>query len=155
MHSPNSDEQRELVPSCNLALTMVVSTGHSAGSHLALWLAARMRSAFFAQSSPLAGSQLLSENEERSNSTSLQPGLSVSQVLSISKWHGDCMWVMKPSLNSLMDLLPAYPNTLQLLHLPRCSLWEFHTCHFTTHAMTAYPFRSVKHMLRQPDRYTT
>lgn len=100
MHSPNSDEQRELMPSCNLALTKVVSTGHSAGGHLALWLAAHTRSAFFAQSSPLACSQLRSENEEIATPLLLAGAISLAGVVDL-----EMAWRLHVSHEAVVELL--------------------------------------------------
>ncbi len=52
-----TDYLRELAPSYGLDVTKVVRVGHSAGGHLALWLAARPRIPFFAENSSITGSQ--------------------------------------------------------------------------------------------------
>src|SRR5258708_13483399 len=53
-----ADYLRILAPTYSLNLQRVVPIGHSAGGHLALWLAARPRIPFVAHNSPLAGSQV-------------------------------------------------------------------------------------------------
>lgn len=59
-----ADYLRTIASSYSLDVQRVVSLGHSAGGHLALWLAARPR---IPQQSILAGSHLPSESNEKSN----------------------------------------------------------------------------------------
>src|SRR5712692_5882925 len=56
------DYLRELAPLYQLYLQRVVPIGHSAGGHLAFWLAARPR---IAANSPLAGSSIAATEGER------------------------------------------------------------------------------------------
>jgi acetyl esterase/lipase len=95
-----TDHLRELAASFPLALTKVVSIGHSAGGHLALWLAARPRIAFFAQSSPLAGSQLQSENEETATPIQLAGAISLAGVVDL-----EMAWKLKLSNGAVVELL--------------------------------------------------
>jgi len=78
-----TDNLRKLAPSYMLDLTKVVAIGHSAGGHLAFWLAARQRIPFFAHNSPIAGSQLQGENEETTTPLALAGAISLAGVVDL------------------------------------------------------------------------
>src|SRR2546428_757437 len=59
-----TDYLRKLAPSYTLDPQCVIPIGHSAGGHLAFWLAARPRIPLVAHHSPLASSQIPADNEE-------------------------------------------------------------------------------------------
>src|SRR5437764_7356894 len=75
-----TDYLRILAPSHGLDLQRVVPIGHSAGGHLALWLAARPR---IPHTSPLAASQLGSGKEEISTSLELAGAISLAGVVDL------------------------------------------------------------------------
>src|SRR6266702_1905690 len=95
-----TDYLRELAPSYTLNLQRVVPIGHSAGGHLALWLAARPRIPFFAQHSPLAGSQLPGENEETATPLALAGAISLAGVVDL-----EMAWRLKLSNGAVVELL--------------------------------------------------
>ncbi len=95
-----TDYLRKLAPSYTLDLTKVVPMGHSAGGHLALWLAARPRIPFFAQNSPLAGSQLPGENEETAIPLALAGTISLAGVVDL-----EMAWRLHLSNDAVVELL--------------------------------------------------
>ena len=95
-----TDYLRKLAPSYNLDLTKVVPIGHSAGGHLAFWLAARPRIPFFLQNSPLAGSQLPGENEETTSPLALTGTISLAGVVDL-----EMAWRLHLSNDAVVDLL--------------------------------------------------
>src|SRR6266516_4610125 len=96
----STDYLRELAPSYRLDLKKVVSIGHSAGGHLAFWLAARPRIPFFAQHSPLAGSQLPGENEETATPLALAGAISLAGVVDL-----EMAWELHLSNDAVVELL--------------------------------------------------
>ena len=95
-----TDYLRKLAPSYALDLTKVVPIGHSAGGHLAFWLAARPRIPFFAQNSPLAGSQLPGENEETATPLALAGTISLAGVVDL-----EMAWRLHLSNDAVVELL--------------------------------------------------
>src|SRR5437667_4959776 len=95
-----TDYLRELAPSYRLDLKKVVPIGHSAGGHLAFWLAARPRIPFFAQHSPLAGSQLPDENEETATPLALAGAISLAGVVDL-----EMAWQLHLSNDAVVELL--------------------------------------------------
>ncbi len=95
-----TDYLRKLAPSYTLDLQRVVPIGHSAGGHLALWLAARPRIPFFAQHSPLAGSQLPDDNEETASPLVLAGVISLAGVVDL-----EMAWRLKLSNGAVVELL--------------------------------------------------
>jgi len=95
-----TDYLRKLAPSYTLNLQRVVPIGHSAGGHLALWLAARPRIPFFAQHSPLAGSQLPDDNEETASPLVLAGVISLAGVVDL-----EMAWQLHLSNDAVVELL--------------------------------------------------
>ena len=95
-----TDYLRKLAPSYGLDLTKVVPIGHSAGGHLALWLAARPRRPFFAHNSPLAGSPLPGENEESTTPLALIGAISLAGVVDL-----EMAWRLHLSNDAVVELL--------------------------------------------------
>ena len=93
-----TDYLRKIAPIYGLDLKKVVSIGHSAGGHLALWLAARRRIPFFAQNSPLVGSQL--SNEETATPLALAGAISLAGVVDL-----EMAWRLHLSNDAVVELL--------------------------------------------------
>ncbi len=97
-----TDYLRVLAPTYALDLQRVVPIGHSAGGHLALWLAARPH---IAKSSPLAGSSITpqgSNNIETATSTPLPlaGAISLAGVVDL-----EMAWRLNLSNGAVVDLL--------------------------------------------------
>lgn len=100
-----TDYLRILAPTYSLNLQRVVPIGHSAGGHLALWLAARPRIPLVAHNSPLAGSQvspLSSYSEETATPTplALTGAISLAGVVDL-----ELAWRLNLSNGAVVDLL--------------------------------------------------
>src|SRR5690348_3635849 len=95
-----ADYLRELATSYGLDIAKIVPIGHSAGGHLAFWLAARPRIAFFAQNSPLAGSQMPGKNEEPSTPLALAGTISLAGVVDL-----EMAWRLHLSNDAVVELL--------------------------------------------------
>src|SRR6266480_3125225 len=95
-----TDYLRKLAPPYTLDLKKVVPIGHSAGGHLAFWLAARPRIPFYAQNSPLAGSQLPDENEETATPLALAGAISLAGVVDL-----EMAWQLHLSNDAVVELL--------------------------------------------------
>jgi acetyl esterase/lipase len=95
-----TDYLRKLASTYKLDLTKVVPIGHSAGGHLAFWLAARPRIPFFVQNSPLAGSQLPGENEETTTPLALAGTISLAGVVDL-----EMAWRLHLSNDAVVELL--------------------------------------------------
>jgi acetyl esterase/lipase len=95
-----ADYIRNLASTYKLDLTNVVPIGHSAGGHLAFWLAARPRIPFFVQNSQLAGSQLPGENEETTTPLTLAGTISLAGVVDL-----EMAWRLHLSNNAVVELL--------------------------------------------------
>src|SRR6266581_2502421 len=95
-----TDYLRKLAPSYRLDLQRVVPIGHSAGGHLALWLAARPRIPFFAQHSPFADSQLPDDNEETASPQALAGAISLAGVVDL-----EMAWQLHLSNDAVVELL--------------------------------------------------
>ncbi len=93
-----TDYLHEIAPSYGLDLKKVVPIGHSAGGHLALWLAARPRIPFFAQKNPLAVSQL--SNEETATPLALAGAISLAGVVDL-----EMAWRLHLSNDAVVELL--------------------------------------------------
>ncbi|MGZ3622054.1 MAG: alpha/beta fold hydrolase [Ktedonobacteraceae bacterium] len=99
-----TDYLRKLAPSYGLDLKKVVPIGHSAGGHLAFWLAARPRIPFFTYNNPLAGSQLPGENEEIATPLDLAGTISLAGVVDL-----EMAWKLHLSNNAVVELLGGTP----------------------------------------------
>lgn len=95
-----TDYLRKLAPSFRLDLQRVVPIGHSAGGHLAFWLAARPRIPLFAHHSPLAGSQLPGDNEETATPLVLAGAISLAGVVDL-----EMAWRLHLSNDAVVELL--------------------------------------------------
>ena len=95
-----TDYLRKLAPSYKLDLQRVVSIGHSAGGHLAFWLAARPRIPIFVQLSPLTGSQLLGDNKEAATPLVLAGAISLAGVVDL-----EMAWRLHLSNDAVVELL--------------------------------------------------
>ena len=95
-----ADYLRVLAPTHALDLQRVVSIGHSAGGHLALWLAARPR---IAHNSPLAGSRITppgSDNNEIAMPLALAGAISLAGVVDL-----ELAWRLNLSNGAVVELL--------------------------------------------------
>ena len=95
-----ADYLRILATTYALDLQRVVSIGHSAGGHLALWLAARPR---IAHDSPLAGSHITlpgSDNNETATPLALAGAISLAGVVDL-----EMAWQFNLSNGAVVDLL--------------------------------------------------
>jgi acetyl esterase/lipase len=95
-----TDFLRKLAPSYTLDLQRVVPIGHSAGGHLALWLAARPRIPLFVHNSPLAGSQQPGDNEETAAPLMLAGAISLAGVVDL-----EMAWRLQLSNGAVVGLL--------------------------------------------------
>src|ERR1700693_3897757 len=95
-----TDFLRKLAPSYTLDLQRVVPIGHSAGGHLALWLAARPRIPLFVNNSPLAGSQRPGDNEETAAPLVLAGAISLAGVVDL-----ELAWRLHLSNDAVVGLL--------------------------------------------------
>jgi acetyl esterase/lipase len=95
-----TDYLRELALSYSLDLQKVVPIGHSAGGHLALWLAARPRIPLFAHNSPLTGSQLPGDNKEMAVHLLLAGAISLAGVVDL-----EMAWRLNLSNGAVVELL--------------------------------------------------
>ena len=95
-----TDFLRKLAPSYKLDLQRVVPIGHSAGGHLALWLAARPRIPLFVNNSPLAGSQQPGDNEETATPPMLAGAISLAGVVDL-----EMAWRLHLSNGAVVGLL--------------------------------------------------
>ena len=95
-----TDFLRKLAPSYTLDLQRVVPIGHSAGGHLALWLAARPRIPLFVNNSPLAGSQQPGDNEEIATPLALAGAISLAGVVDLKM-----AWQLHLSNGAVVELL--------------------------------------------------
>ena len=95
-----TDFLRQLAPSYKLDLRRVVPIGHSAGGHLALWLAARPRIPLFVNNSPLAGSQQPGNNEETATPLMLAGAISLAGVVDL-----EMAWRLHLSNGAVVELL--------------------------------------------------
>ena len=95
-----TDFLRKLAPSYKLDLQRVVPIGHSAGGHLAFWLAARPRIPLFVNNSPLAGSQQPGNNEETATPLMLAGAISLAGVVDL-----EMAWRLHLSNGAVVELL--------------------------------------------------
>ena len=95
-----TDYLRKLAPSYKLDLQRVIPIGHSAGGHLAFWLAARPRIPLFAYNSPLAGSQLPGDEEETATPLMLAGAISLAGVIDL-----EMAWRLNLSNGAVVGLL--------------------------------------------------
>src|SRR6266480_1582559 len=95
-----TDYLRELAPPYTLDLKKVVPIGHSAGGHLAFWLAARPRIPLFAYTSPLAGSQLPGDEEQTVTPLMLAGAISLAGVIDL-----EMAWRLNLSNGAVVGLL--------------------------------------------------
>jgi acetyl esterase/lipase len=102
-----TDFLRELAPYYGLDVTKVVPIGHSAGGHLALWLAARPRIPVFAEESPIAGSQLRGKDDGSPIPLALAGAISLAGVVDLKM-----AWELHLSNNAVVELLGGSANTV-------------------------------------------
>jgi len=95
-----ADFIRKIAPSYTLDLTKVVPIGHSAGGHLAFWLAARPRIPLFSQKNPLAGLQLSSEKEAATTPLALAGTISLAGVVDL-----EMAWKLHLSNDAVVQLI--------------------------------------------------
>jgi acetyl esterase/lipase len=95
-----TDYLRKLAPFYTLDLQRVIPIGHSAGGHLAFWLAARPRIPLFAHHSPIAGSQLSADNEETATPLVLRGAISLAGVVDL-----EMAWRLHLSNDAVVELL--------------------------------------------------
>src|SRR6266487_3462238 len=95
-----TDYLRKLAPFYTLDLQRVVPIGHSAGGHLAFWLAARPRIPLFASNSPIIGSQLRGDNKETATPLSLVGAISLAGVVDL-----EMAWRLHLSNGAVVELL--------------------------------------------------
>jgi acetyl esterase/lipase len=91
------DYIRVLAPRYRLAARRVVPVGHSAGGHLAFWLAARPR---IPANSPLAGSSVAAREGEQGAPLPLAGAISLAGVLDL-----ETAWRLHLSNNAVVELL--------------------------------------------------
>lgn len=97
------DYLRVLAPRYQLDLQQVVPVGHSAGGHLAFWLAARPR---IGANSPVAGSSVAAREGEPTTSLPLAGAISLAGVLDL-----ETAWRLHLSNNAVVELLgEKFPN---------------------------------------------
>ena len=93
------DYVRVLAPRYQLDLQRVVPIGHSAGGHLAFWLAARSR---IPTNSPLAGSSIAAREGEQATPLLLAGAISLAGVLDL-----ETAWKLHLSNDAVVELLGA------------------------------------------------
>lgn len=97
------DYLRLLAPRYQLDLQRVVPIGHSAGGHLAFWLAARRH---IAADSSLAGSSIATRENEQTTPLPLAGAISLAGVLDL-----ETAWRLHLSHDAVVELLGAkFPN---------------------------------------------
>ena len=99
-----TDYLRQIAPFYELDLKKVVPIGHSAGGHLAFWLAARPRIPMFSKNSPLSGSQLAGKYEETATPLALAGTISLAGVVDLK-----IAWKLHLSNNAVVELLGGTP----------------------------------------------
>ncbi|HEX9133580.1 MAG TPA: alpha/beta hydrolase [Ktedonobacteraceae bacterium] len=95
-----TDYLRKLAPTYALDLQQVISIGHSAGGHLAFWVAARPRIPLFALNSPLRGSQQPNHKEETATPLILAWAISLAGVVDLAM-----AWRLNLSNGAVVELL--------------------------------------------------
>ncbi len=95
-----TDYVRKLAPTYALDLQHVIAIGHSAGGHLALWLAARPRIPLVANNSPLIGSQQPNDIEETATPIELTGSISLAGVVDLAM-----AWRLNLSNGAVVELL--------------------------------------------------
>ena len=102
-----TDFLRELAPYNGLDLTKVVTIGHSAGGHLALWLAARPRIPVFVEGSPIAGSQVAGKGQGSATPLALAGAISLAGVVDLQM-----AWKLHLSNDAVVELLGGTVDTV-------------------------------------------
>jgi len=102
-----TDFLRELAPYNGLDLTKVVPIGHSAGGHLALWLAARPRIPVFAEGSQVAGSQVAGKDQGSATPLALAGAMSLAGVVDLQM-----AWKLHLSNDAVVELLGGTADTV-------------------------------------------
>lgn len=95
-----TDYLRKLALSYALDLQKVVPIGHSAGGHLAFWLAARPRISLFAHNSPLINSPQPGDDIESATPLVLAGAISLAGVLDL-----EMAWRLNLSNGAVVELL--------------------------------------------------
>ncbi|MGH2496714.1 MAG: alpha/beta hydrolase family protein [Ktedonobacteraceae bacterium] len=96
------DYLRVIAPRYQLDLRRVVPVGHSAGGHLAFWLAARSR---IPTNSPLAGPSVATQEGEQATPLPLTGAISLAGVLDL-----EMAWRLHLSNDAVVELLGAKPE---------------------------------------------
>lgn len=137
-----ADFLRELSASYSFDLERVVSIGHSAGGHLALWLAARPR---IPLDSPIAGSSITLEEDRQAAPLPLAGAISLAGVLSL-----ETAWRLHLSNDAVIELLgegfadaperyiAASPAALLPLGVPQVLLHGTNDAHVPIEISQAY-----------------
>lgn len=100
-----TDYLRTLAPTYALDLQRVVPIGHSAGGHLALWLAGRPRIALVVDHSPLAVSQISPQASDSKVATTSAP-LAITGAISLAGVVDlEMAWRLNLSNGAVVDLL--------------------------------------------------
>lgn len=95
-----TDYLRTLAPSYSLDLQRTVPIGHSAGGHLAFWLAARPRVSIFAPNSPIASLQLHGDNKAATFPLDVTGSISLAGVVDL-----EMAWRLHLSNDAVVELL--------------------------------------------------
>ena len=95
-----TDYIRTLAPTYAVNLQRVIPIGHSAGGHLAFWLAARPRIPLFAPNSPLIGSQQPNDKEGIATPLALAGAISLAGVVDLAM-----AWRLNLSNGAVVELL--------------------------------------------------
>jgi acetyl esterase/lipase len=102
-----TDHLRELEQTFALDLTKVVPIGHSAGGHLALWLAASPHIPSFVENSPIAGSQVPGKDEKSATPLALAGAISLAGVVDL-----EMAWKLHLSNDAVVELLGGTPASV-------------------------------------------
>ncbi len=95
-----TDYLRVLAPTYALDLQHVIPIGHSAGGHLAFWLAARPRIPLFTQNSPLIGSRQPNDNQATATPLAVTGVISLAGVVDL-----EMAWRLNLSNGAVVELL--------------------------------------------------
>lgn len=102
-----TDFLRKLAPYYGLDVTKVVPIGHSAGGHLALWLAARPRIPVIAEDSPIGGSQVTGKDVGSATPLALAGAISLAGVVDLQM-----AWKLHLSNDAVVELLEGTVNSV-------------------------------------------
>ncbi len=100
-----TDYLRVLAPTYALDLQRVVPIGHSAGGHLALWLAARPRIPLIVPDSPIAGSHITSQESNHEETATPEPLALVGAISLAGVVDLEMAWRLNLSNGAAVELL--------------------------------------------------